>query len=123
MKPIPSVTGASRRTGLTSDSQGFIEEESFPSGKFLWQTGAAIARRFKDRELLRALYGDSRTVDIMYRYFSGESLKQIGEVYGVTGERVRQICEKSLFELRQLLICFKKDVMDKQVDKDDPIPE
>ena len=107
-----------------SDSRDSIEkEDSFPSGESHWHRGAEIARRFRDRLFLKALYGDDRIVDIMYRYFSGQTLRQIGKTHGISGERVRQICSWSIFKLRQLLVDFKNDVMEKQADKDDPNPE
>lgn len=91
--------------------------DSFPSGETHWQRGAEIARCLRDRLFLEALYGDPRTVDIMYRYFSGQTLRQIGKAYGVSGERIRQICSKCMFQLRQLLVCFKNDVMKRQTDE------
>ena len=108
----------------TSDAHSSIEKvDSFPSGESHWHRGAEIARRFRDRLFLKALYGDARTVDIMYRYFSGQTLRQIGKAYGISGERVRQICSWSIFQLRKLLVDFKNDVMEKQAEKDDQIPE
>ena len=108
----------------TSDSHDPIEkEDSFPSGESHWHRGAEFARRFRDRLFLKALYGDDRTVDIMYRYFSGQTLKQIGKAHGISGERVRQICSWSIFQLRILLVDFKNDVMDKKAEKDAPTQE
>lgn len=91
--------------------------DSFPSGETHGQRGAEIARRLRDRLFLEALYGDPRTVDIMYRYFSGQTLRQIGKAYGVSGERIRQICSKCMYRLQQLIICFKNDVMEKRTDE------
>ena len=111
-------------TKQTSDSRDPIEkEDSFPTGESHWHRGAEIARYLRDRLFLKALYKDDRTVDIMYRYLSGQTLRKIGKTYGISGERVRQICSWSIFQLRHLLVDFKNDVMDKKADKDDPNPE
>ena len=77
----------SDRTDLTTDTG----DETFPSGKTLWKTGIIIAHRFKNKKFLDALYKDDRIAQMMYRFFSGDTWAQIGEVYGVTGERARQI--------------------------------
>lgn len=92
-----------------SYSQGSLEDESFPFGKSQWRTDSAIARHLRNRDFLKILYGDDRTVDILFRYFSGETLRQIGDDYGLSGERIRQICSKSMFQLRHLLTRIKED--------------
>lgn len=86
-----------------------LEDESFPFVKSQWKTDAAIARHFRNRDFLKALYGDDRTVDILFRYFSGETLRQIGDDYGLSGERIRQICSQSMYKMRHLLTRIKED--------------
>ena len=94
------------------EQASFADNESAPSGKSLWKTGILIARSFKNKKFLDALYKDERTSEMMFRFFSGETLSQIGEAYGVTRERARQICEKGLSLLLNQLSYFTKDVVD-----------
>ena len=63
-----------------------------------------------------ALYKNDRTVDIMYRYLSGDTLRQIGDAYGLTGERIRQICFKSMSQMLRHLTQYTKDVVERDKD-------
>lgn len=108
-----------RQTGTVSQSeQNQDAEDSFPSGKTLWRVGASIAARFRNRRILNAIYKDERLVDMMFRYFSGETLEQIGDAYGVTRERARQLCEKGLNRLIGMISYFTKDIVEMEEDKE-----
>lgn len=107
----------SEQNELTSHA----DEESFPSGKSLWKTGIIIAHRFKDKKFLEALYRDKRTSEMMFRFFSGETWTTIGEAYGLTSERARQICEKGLYLLLNQLSYFTKDMVEIKGKKEDPV--
>ena len=89
-----------------------LEKDEVPSEKDLWKVGSAIVTLFRNKPFLEALYADERISDIMYRYFSGESLAQIGDIYDISRERVRQLCDKSLRKLMHHLSYFTKDVVE-----------
>ena len=94
------------------------DEEAFPSDRAIWRVGMAIAERFRNRKFLDALYQDERLADMMFRYFSGETLEQIGDAYGLTRERARQLCKKGMNRLMHQLSYFTKDVVEMKVDKE-----
>ena len=112
------------RNGGNSDVSALAEqntdqgEETFPAGKSLWKTGLAIAERFKSRKFLNALYKDERLADIMFRYFSGEPLEQIGGAHGLTRERARQLCKKGVNHLMHHISFFTKDVVEMKMDEE-----
>ena len=106
-----------------SESNQVPEDGSFPSGKALWRVGMAIAQRFKNRSFLGSLYQDERLADMMYLYFSGKTLEQIGGAYGITRERARQLCEKGLSRLMARLSYFTKEVVEMAVDSEVSKPE
>ena len=93
-------------------------DESFPSDKAIWRVGMAIAQRFKNHSFLEALYNDDRLADMMFRYFSGDTLEQIGGSYGLSRERARQLCEKGLSRLMAKLSYFTKETVEKKGDRE-----
>lgn len=101
-----------------SDRNQDTDEDSFPSGRAIWKVGMAFAERFKNRKFLNALYHDERLADMMFRYFSGETLEQIGGAYSITRERARQLCMKGMNRLMHQLSYFTKDVVEMTVDKE-----
>ena len=103
---------------MQSEKNLIADEKDIPSDKTLWRVGAAIVEHFRNRRFLNALYKDERLADIMFRYFSGETLEQIGGVYGLTRERIRQLCKKGIYRLMGMLSYFTKDVVEMKVDKD-----
>lgn len=116
-------TATIRNSGITISSQqpenvSEADEDYIPYGKSLWKTGVALAERFRNRKFLNALYKDERLADMMFRYFSGETLEQIGGVYDLTRERVRQLCKKGINRLMHHLSYYTKDVIEMKVDKD-----
>lgn len=113
-----SQKGGRAEALVQSEQSQVAGEESFPSGKGLWRVGWAIAQRFKNRVFLNALYRDERLADMMFRYFSGETLEQIGGAYDLSRERARQLCEKGLNRLMAKLSYFTKDVVEMEVDKE-----
>ena len=82
-----------------SESNQVLEDGAFSSDRTLWKVGVAIAQRFRNRTFLGALYKDERLADMMYLYFSGRTLEQIGGANGLSRERARQLCEKGLNRL------------------------
>ena len=106
-----------RRTGsgvssMQSEQLPISDEESFPSGKSLWKTGIIIANRFKNRKFLKGLFGDDRTVEMMYHFFSGDTWGRIGEAVGESDEYARQTCKKALSYLFHQLSYFTKDIVE-----------
>ena len=97
----------------------YAGDETFPSGKSLWKTGIILARRFKNKKFLDALYKNERTSEMMFRFFSGNTWAEIGEAFGVTAERARQVCEKGLFTLLNQLSYFTKDIVEIKGDEED----
>ena len=101
-----------------SEQSQVVTDVPFSSDKALWRVGMAIAQRFKNHSFLEALYRDDRLAEIMFRYFSGDTLEQIGGAYGLTRERTRQLCEKGLSRLMAKLSCFAKETMEKKDDRE-----
>ena len=106
-----------RRTGsgismMQSEQLPISNDDSFPSGRSLWKTGIIIANRFKNRKFLNGLFGDERTVEMMYRFFSGDTWGRIGEAVGESEEYARQTCKKALSYLFQQLSYFTKDIVE-----------
>lgn len=93
-------------------------EDFLPTGKELWKAGAALIQYFRNRSFLTALYGDGRAADIMYRYFSGQTLEKIGNKYGLSRERIRQLCARYLHYLISQITYYTKDVIEFKADKD-----
>lgn len=92
-------------------------EDYLPTGKELWKVGANIASYFKNSAFLTALYGEGRAADIMHRYLSGQTLGKIGNEYGLTRERIRQLCAKYLRQLFNQISYYTKDVIEYEPDK------
>ena len=93
-------------------------EDFLPTGKKLWKVGAALLPYLRNRRFLTALYGEGRESDIMYRYLSGQTLEEIGRVYDLSRERIRQLCVKYLRRLIYQITHYTKDVVDYKVDND-----
>jgi len=89
-----------------------IQEEYIPTEKELWKVGKSVVEIFRDKRFLSVLYTGERAADIMYRYFSGQSLERIAEAHNLTRERIRQLCAKYLRQLLNQLTYFSKDVIE-----------
>lgn len=94
------------------------DEEVFPSDRTIWKVGVSIVESFRNRKFLDALYKEKRLADMMFRYFSGETLEQIGEVYDLSRERVRQLCKKGVIRLLYQISYFTKDVVEMKAEKE-----
>ena len=94
------------------------DEEAVTSDRTIWRVGMAIAERFRNRKFLDALYKDERLADMMFRYFSGETLEQIGDAHGLTRERARQLCKRGTNRLMHHLSYFTKDVVEMKGDNE-----
>ncbi len=93
-------------------------EALLPTENNLYKVGASLIQFFRDRSFLIALYGEGRASDIMYRYFSGQTLEKIGNDYGLTRERIHQLCVKYLRRLISQISYFTKDVIEIRADRD-----
>lgn len=111
---LTRIAGKASQSNQIQDN----DEDSFPSGRTIWKVGMAFAERFRNRKFLNALYRDERLADMMFRYFSGETLEEIGSAYSVTRERARQLCMKGMNRLMHQVSYFTKDVVEMTVDNE-----
>lgn len=111
---LTRIAGKASQSNQIQDN----DEDSFPSGRTIWKVGMAFAERFRNRKFLNALYRDERLADMMFRYFSGETLEEIGSAYNITRERARQLCMKGMNRLMHQLSYFTKDVVEMTVDNE-----